>query len=79
MKAGISTGAPYTGPKLEPMLAHILCKARYDLSPSKGAFCTAGSNNASRALQLKGHTVDQQKAGGRHGRALAAAFLGQAF
>jgi hypothetical protein len=65
---------PYKGPKLEPMLAHILCAARLNLSPSKGAFCTAGSNNASRALQLKGHNPDVQKAGGRHGWALAATY-----
>ena len=65
---------PYKGPKLEPMLAHILCVARLNLSPTKGAFCTAGSNNAARALQLKGHTPDVQKAAGRQGWALAAAY-----
>jgi hypothetical protein len=74
MRVADEPKTPYKGPKLEPMLAHILCAARLNLSPTKGAFCTAGSNNAARALQLKGHTPDVQKAAGRHGWALAAAY-----
>ena len=66
--------APYKGPKVEPLLAHILCKARLDISPSRGAFCTAGSNNAERALKLKGHDAAVQKAGARRGWTLAAAY-----
>lgn len=65
---------PYKGPKLEPLLTHILCKARLDMNPTRGAFLTAGSNNAARALKLKGHNAADQKAAGRKGWALAAAY-----
>lgn len=56
---------------LKPSLAHILCDACKDISPSIGAFCTRGSA-AGRALakNKKGMDADGIKAAGAHGWAL---------
>ena len=56
---------------MKPSLAHILCDACKDISPSIGAFCTRGSAAGKPLAKNKmGMNADDIKAAGAHGWAL---------